>query len=43
MAGGLLLNEPMTRGLLVALVLVGMGIYMVNRPVKGEQQKVKGE
>jgi drug/metabolite transporter (DMT)-like permease len=40
-AGGLLLNEPMTRGLLVALVLVGMGIYMVNRPVKGEQQKVK--
>ncbi len=33
-AGGLLLNEPMTRGLLMALVLVGMGIYLVNRPVK---------
>ena len=33
-AGGLLLNEPITRGLLMALVLVGMGIYLVNRPVK---------
>jgi drug/metabolite transporter (DMT)-like permease len=36
-AGGLLLNEPITRGLLMALVLVGMGIYLVNRPVKGEK------
>ena len=33
-AGGLLLNEPITRNLLMALVLVGMGIYLVNRPVK---------
>ncbi len=33
-AGGLLLNEPITRGLLMALVLVGMGIYLVNRPAK---------
>jgi drug/metabolite transporter (DMT)-like permease len=33
LAGGLLLNEPITRALLLALVLVGMGIYLVNRPV----------
>jgi drug/metabolite transporter (DMT)-like permease len=32
MAGGLLLNEPMTRMLLLALTLVGSGIYLVNRP-----------
>lgn len=32
-AGGLLLNEPITRALLLALVLVGTGIYLVNRPV----------
>jgi len=31
-AGGLLLNEPMTSSLLLALVLVGVGIYLVNRP-----------
>jgi drug/metabolite transporter (DMT)-like permease len=31
MAGGVLLNEPMTRMLLVALTLVGSGIYLVNR------------
>lgn len=31
-AGGLLLNEPITRMLVVALVLVGSGIYLVNRP-----------
>lgn len=36
-AGGLLLNEPITRSLLMALVLVGMGIYLVNRPVKSEK------
>ena len=36
-AGGLLLNEPITRNLLMALVLVGMGIYLVNRPVKREK------
>ncbi|MFC1828547.1 DMT family transporter [Thermodesulfobacteriota bacterium] len=33
LAGGLLLNEPITRSLLLALVLVGVGIYLVNRPV----------
>ena len=32
LAGGLLLNEPMTSSLLLALVLVGIGIYLVNRP-----------
>ena len=31
-AGGLLLNEPITGKLLLALVCVGMGIYLVNRP-----------
>ena len=36
-AGGLLLNEPITRNLLMALVLVGMGIYLVNRPVKSKK------
>jgi drug/metabolite transporter (DMT)-like permease len=32
MAGGILLNEPVTRMLVLALVLVGSGIYLVNRP-----------
>jgi drug/metabolite transporter (DMT)-like permease len=32
MAGGYLLNEPVTRMLMLALVLVGSGIYLVNRP-----------
>jgi drug/metabolite transporter (DMT)-like permease len=32
LAGGLLLKEPITAGLLLALVLVGVGIYLVNRP-----------
>lgn len=32
LAGNLLLNEPITSGLLVALLLVGTGIYLVNRP-----------
>jgi drug/metabolite transporter (DMT)-like permease len=31
LAGSLLLNEPLTRRLLLALVLVGTGIYLVNR------------
>ena len=31
-AGGLLLNEPITSRLLIALVSVGLGIYLVNRP-----------
>jgi drug/metabolite transporter (DMT)-like permease len=32
MAGGLLLNEPVTRTLMLALALVASGIYLVNRP-----------
>lgn len=32
LAGVLLLNEPLTASLLVALVLVALGIYLVNRP-----------
>jgi drug/metabolite transporter (DMT)-like permease len=35
LAGGVLLNEPITNMLLLALVLVGTGIYLVNRPVAG--------
>jgi len=31
-AGGLLLNEPISSRLVLALVLVGTGIYLVNRP-----------
>ncbi len=34
-AGGLLLHEEITRTLLLAMVLVGVGIYMVNRPPAG--------
>ena len=30
--GGWLLDEPLTTGLLAALVLVGIGIYVVNKP-----------
>jgi len=33
LAGGVLLNEPITNMLLLSLVLVGTGIYLVNRPV----------
>ncbi len=33
LAGGVLLNEPITSMLLLSLVLVGTGIYLVNRPV----------
>jgi len=32
LAGGLLLHEPITGTLLLALALVGTGIYLVNRP-----------
>ena len=32
-AGGILLNEPITSKLLLTLLLVGTGIYLVNRPV----------
>ena len=35
LAGGVLLNEPITGSLLLALVLVGMGIFLVNRPNAG--------
>ncbi|MBM3538187.1 MAG: DMT family transporter [Alphaproteobacteria bacterium] len=31
-AGALLLDEPLSAGLLVSLVLVGLGIWLVNRP-----------
>ena len=31
LAGGLLLDEPMTPALIIALALVSMGIYLVNR------------
>lgn len=31
-AGALLLDEPLSAGLLVAMVLVGAGIWLVNRP-----------
>jgi drug/metabolite transporter (DMT)-like permease len=31
LAGGVLLDEPLTGRLLAALVLVGLGIYLVNR------------
>lgn len=34
LAGGLLLNEPLTGTLILALILVGAGIYLVNRPEK---------
>jgi drug/metabolite transporter (DMT)-like permease len=33
LAGGVLLNEPITNMLLLSLVLVSTGIYLVNRPV----------
>lgn len=34
LAGGWLLDEPITPALSVALLLVGIGIYLVNRPYK---------
>jgi drug/metabolite transporter (DMT)-like permease len=33
LAGGVLLNEPVTSMLLLSVVLVGTGIYLVNHPV----------
>jgi drug/metabolite transporter (DMT)-like permease len=41
LAGGMLLDEPITDGLLLALILVGAGIYLVNRP-KPAKFKQKG-
>ncbi|GAB4355723.1 MAG: DMT family transporter [Gammaproteobacteria bacterium] len=35
MAGGWLLAEPVTPWLILALLLVGAGIYLVNRPARG--------
>ena len=32
LAGGVLLNEPLTGILILSLILVGAGIYLVNRP-----------
>jgi drug/metabolite transporter (DMT)-like permease len=32
LAGGIILSEPITPTLILALVLVGIGIYLVNRP-----------
>lgn len=40
-AGGLLLKEPITSLLVVALILVGTGIYLVNRPVAADREKTK--
>lgn len=37
MAGGALLHEPITRMLLLGLVLVGTGIYLVNRPAGADR------
>lgn len=34
LAGGLLLAEPITGGLLAAMAMVGAGIWLVNRPAK---------
>lgn len=31
LAGGVILNEPLTPALLIAMVMVGIGIYLVNR------------
>jgi drug/metabolite transporter (DMT)-like permease len=36
-AGGVILNEPISSRLLLTLVLVGTGIYLVNRPVPGRE------
>jgi drug/metabolite transporter (DMT)-like permease len=41
LAGGILLNEPITNLLLLSLVLVGTGIYLVNRPVADRGLKPK--
>ena len=39
LAGGVLLNEPITKLLLISLVFVGTGIYLVNRPVTGRDSE----
>ncbi|MFQ5340671.1 MAG: DMT family transporter [Anaerolineae bacterium] len=39
LAGGILLNEAITSTLLLALVLVGTGIFLVNRPGAGLEQE----
>lgn len=39
LAGGLLLKEPIPTTLLLALVLVGAGIYLVNRPVVSRKRE----
>jgi len=39
-AGGFLLNEPITPWLMIALFLVGSGIYLVNRPEESEKGSV---
>jgi drug/metabolite transporter (DMT)-like permease len=36
-AGGLILDEPITSKLLLTLVLVGSGIYLVNRPAPDKE------
>lgn len=38
-AGGVLLNEPITSRLLLTLALVGTGIYLVNRPAAGSKNR----
>ena len=38
-AGGALLNEPITSRLLLTLALVGTGIYLVNRPAVGPEHR----
>jgi drug/metabolite transporter (DMT)-like permease len=40
-AGGMLLHEPITTMLLLALVLVGTGIYLVNRPAATSETESK--
>src|SRR5659263_40392 len=40
-AGGMLLHESITTMLLLALVLVGTGIYLVNRPVATSETESK--
>ena len=36
-AGGLLLNEPLTIRLIFALIFVGTGIYLINRPFNAKR------
>ena len=39
-AGGVLLNEPISDTLLLTLLLVGTGIYLVNRPAPDREHDV---